>query len=222
MHNDVVLKEMLQNAGRTIQILGGSPVRRWLNVDMAQIKALRPDLLGEKRDGGLFHLEIMTKNEPNAALRMLEYSVTIQIQHRNVPDQVLLYVGYETMQMSRQIEAPRLSFRFSLMDARDLDGDGLLESPDLGDNVIAVLGRLRNQRSALREILDRIGKRSPVEREKALTGLMTLAGLRRLAGVVEEEAKRMPFDIDIMENEVLGREIRKGLRKGASTGSAGY
>ncbi len=217
-HNDVVLKEILQGAVRTMTLLSGSPVTRWLNVDMAQVKALRPDLVGERYSGGLFHLELMTKNEPNAPLRMLEYNLTIQLGYKLIPDQVLLYVGFDPMRMTDRIETPHLNFRFRLVDAKDLDGDALLESPDLGDNILAVLGRLRNQRSAVRDVLNRIGKCTPVDREKALTALMTLAGLRRLAGVVEEETKRMPLHIDILENEVLGREFRKGLSQGREEG----
>src|SRR2546426_8367574 len=37
-----------------------------------------------------------------------------------------------------------------------------------------------------------------------------LAGLRHLEETVEREARKMPIFIDIMENKVLGREIKKG------------
>jgi hypothetical protein len=45
-----------------------------------------------------------------------------------------------------------------------------------------------------------------------------LAGRRRLAGMVEQEARKMPIHIDILENEVLGREYKRGLHEGEVIG----
>ena len=47
-----------------------------------------------------------------------------------------------------------------------------------------LLTRLRNQRRAVRRIIERIAELPPIGREAALTQLLILAGLRRLAGIV--------------------------------------
>ena len=62
------------------------------------------------------------------------------------------------------------------MDIRELDGERLLESARLEDNVIAVLARLRDSRAAVRRILGRIAAADPSERADALTGVLILAG----------------------------------------------
>ena len=56
------------------------------------------------------------------------------------------------------------------------------------------------------------------ERETALAQLMILAGLRHLAGTVEQEAHNMPIDLDIRDHEVLGPIIIKAEQKGRQEG----
>ena len=47
--------------------------------------------------------------------------------------------------------------------------------------------------------------------------MLILAGLRRFAKAVEQEARKMPIHIDILENEVLGPVFKKGLQEGELT-----
>jgi hypothetical protein len=104
------------------------------------------------------------------------------------------------------------------MDVRDLDGERLRESPQMGDNVIAILTRLRDERGALNEILDKLSYLDIDAREFYLRALLTLAGLRGLEETVEEEARKMPLLNEILENRVLGREFKRGLEEGVQQG----
>ena len=61
------------------------------------------------------------------------------------------------------------------VDIRELDGERLLESEDVGDNVIAILTRLRDHRDAVRRIVERIAGLMPAERATALGQLLILA-----------------------------------------------
>jgi len=88
----------------------------------------------------------------------------------------------------------------------------------VGDNVIAVLARLRDQREAVQRIVGKIVGLGAAEREAALKALLILSGLRHLGTVVEQEAKKMPILNDILEHEVLGREFKKGLLEGRQEG----
>jgi hypothetical protein len=54
--------------------------------------------------------------------------------------------------------------------------------------------------------------------EKALPGLLILAGLRKRAEVIEREAGQMPILDDIMVRAVLCREFRRGLERGLHDG----
>jgi Domain of unknown function (DUF4351) len=99
-----------------------------------------------------------------------------------------------------------------------LDGDQLLESEETGDNVIAILARLRDDEGAVRKIVGRIAKLPAAEREFAFQQLILLAGLRRLSKTVEKETRTMPIYIDLLENEVIGPAYKKGLEEGELKG----
>jgi hypothetical protein len=47
--------------------------------------------------------------------------------------------------------------------------------------------------------------------------LLVLAGLRQLEESVEQEVRKMPLEIDILENKVLGREFKRGRQDGELT-----
>jgi hypothetical protein len=114
--------------------------------------------------------------------------------------------------MARELIGPDLSFRYRLIDIRELDGDRLLDSEEVGDNVIAILARLRDDRAAVRRIVQRIAGIPAAGRQPAMSQLLILAGLRKLEEAVEQETRQMPIYIDILENKVLGREFKRGER----------
>jgi len=113
-------------------------------------------------------------------------------------------------------------FEYSLIDIRTLDGDRLLESREVDDNVIAILTRLRDHEGAVRKIMERIAGLAAAQRETALAQLTIVAGLRRLSNTVAREARKMPIDLDIRDHEVLGPMFieaeQKGLQEGLQEG----
>jgi hypothetical protein len=187
-------------------------------VELPKVQNLRLDLLGETVDGGLIHLELQSSNDAAMPFRMVEYCLGVHRLFGQFPLQILLYVGEAPMRMENALRGPGLLFEYRLIDIRKLDGDRLLESEDIGDNVIAILARLRDHKEAVHKIVERIAGLAMAERETALSQLLILAGLRRLAKTVEQEARKMPIHIDILENEVLGPVFRKGLQEGLQKG----
>jgi hypothetical protein len=218
---DVSLKTLLRNSAvYTIRELTGGAIVNWLDVEFPKVQNLRADMVGESTDGEIFHLELQSRNEPSMALRMLEYCTGIFRLRGSFPRQILLYVGEPALRMDAELHGPGLSFSFHAVDIRSLDGDRLIESPFVGDNVIAILARLRDAREAVRRIIRKIGDLPSAEQAAAIYQLLKFAGLRRLAAVVEEETHKMPIEIDILENEVLGREYKRGLAAGKELGLA--
>jgi len=84
--------------------------------------------------------------------------------------------------------------------------------------VIAILARLRDHKEAVRKIVKRLAGLAATEREIALGQLMILAGLRHLSRTVEQETRKMPIHINILENEVLGPVFQRGLEEGRQEG----
>jgi len=215
---DIALKLALGSAEETMRELTGGAVYRWLNVELPEVRGSRVDLLGESDAGELVHIELQSTNDPKMPLRMAEYCLRVYRLFGRFPRQILLYVGEEPMTMAATLTGPSLDFRYRAMDIRELDGERLLESARLGDNVIAILARLRDGAEAVRRIVARIAAVEAGQRAEALSQLLILAGLRRMAAVVEQEVKRVPILNDILDHEVLGREYKKGRGDGVQEG----
>ncbi len=146
MHEyDTILKRLLMRFSPAAAAqLTGFEVRRWLNVELPELRNLRVDLLGETSGGELFHLELQSRNDPDIARRMLEYALAIYGLYRRRPEQLVLYTGEAPMRMAgRFVE---FGFDCRIADIREFDPEPLLASPSLADNVVTILMRHRDQR----------------------------------------------------------------------------
>jgi hypothetical protein len=216
---DATLKSILTRPGSCLlEQLTGSSSLRWLNVEMPRVNSRRVDLLGQVPGGDLVHIELQSRNEKDFPLRMAEYLFGIRRRFGKLPRQVALYVGEAPLRMKDCIEGPDVSVRFHLVDVRDLDGERLLASASIGDNVLAVLTRFGERPTVVRRILQRIASVPPGERGDALAELLIVAQLRRVAVHIKTEVEKMPIHLDIMDHEVLGPVLRKGLRQGRVEG----
>ena len=112
--------------------------------------------------------------------------------------------------METTLRGPSLQYSFRLVDVRDLDGERLLRSPVVDDNIIVLLTKLKDVRGSVQQLLQRIAGLDAGEREEAFARLLILSELRNLGQLVEEEASKMPILNDIREHSVLGREYKKG------------
>jgi predicted transposase YdaD len=220
MHEyDTALKDLLTRLARlALRDLTGFEVNQWRDVELPEVSNPRMDLLGETGDGTLIHIELQSTNDELMPVRMADYGLRVYRQKRVFPVQFVLYVGEAPLRMSDRLELPRLSYEYRLVDIRDLDGEQLLASDAIGDNIIAILTRLRDRHEAIRRVLSRIVDLEPPRRPRMLRLLIVVAGLRRLGTEIEEETKRMPILNDINEHEVLGREYKRGLRQGEQQG----
>jgi predicted transposase YdaD len=221
MHDyDVTLKRLFRSsAQQTLAQLTGKVIEKWLPVELPQVRNLRIDLLGEAHDGTLIQIELQSTNDAHIQKRMFKYCEAVYDLYDRIPWQIVLYVGEAKLRMPHEIREGRVVLVYDLVDIRTLDGKRLRESEGLGDNVIAILSRMRHRDKAVREIIGRIAERTGSQRQEALEELLLLAGLRkRLAGLVREEVRKMPLEINILENEVLGPVFKKGLEKGRKEG----
>ena len=176
---DVVLKLLFRGkSSRAVEEIAGGPVKRWLDKELPAIRNTRADLIGETAGGDFVHLEFMSVNQTFIELRMAGYYVEIYQAFRRHPRQALIYVGREKLRMRGHFKSPTLSFRFRVVDLRELDGGRFLESDAVGDQILSVLMRLKNPRKAVRRILATIATLDARAREEALGQLMVICGLR--------------------------------------------
>ena len=133
------MKLLLQgSATLTMHELTGTAIATWLDVEPPKVRNLRLDLLGETIDGGLVHVELQSSNDPAIPLRMAEYCLGVFRLFGRFPQQVVLYVGEPELRMESELRGPGVLFEYRLVDIRTLDGERLLESKEVGDNVMGV------------------------------------------------------------------------------------
>jgi len=159
---------------------------------------------------------------------MAEYALLVAQIYQRFPELYVLYVGSEPLNMATELVTPCLTCRFQIVDIRDWDAETLLEGKHPADAVLAILGNHSDRPETIRRILQRIAKMKAEDRNTAYSKLLILAGMRNLAGEVQQEAKRMPIHYDIRDHEVFGPVIRQeraqalaeGLAEGKAEGKA--
>lgn len=216
---DIALKSVIRRlSAPVLEALTGFAIDRWHNVELPEVRSLRADMIGESKTGAIVHIELQSTNDADMALRMAEYALALYRLFRQFPQQVVLYVGKAPLRMPESIDGPSVSFRCRVLDIRQLDGEPLLDSSNLEDNLLAVLMRLTDEHEAVRKILRRIAESEPSRRDVAVRELLILAELRHLGAIIEKETRNMPILDDIMDHEILGPAIRRGLQQGRQEG----
>ena len=219
MHEyDIAPKSVIRRlSAPVLEALTGFAIDRWHNVELPEVRSLRADMIGESKTGAIVHIELQSTNDADMALRMAEYALTLYRRFRQFPQQVVLYVGEAPLRMRESIAGSAISFRCRVVDIRQLDGEPLLDSANLEDNLLAVLMRLTDEREAVRKILHRIAGSDPSRRDVAVRELTILAGLRHLGAIIKRETKTMPILDDIMDHDLLGPILRRGRQEGEQT-----
>ena len=212
MHQyDSVLKSLLTDSQNSfLRHLIGAGRGHWLNVELPRVTQHRVDLLFEvTRTLELILIELQSFNDPRLPVRMAEYALLVAQTYQRFPALYVLYVGSERLSMPSELVTPCLTCRFKIIDIRDWDAETLLQGKHPADAVLAVLGSHSERPETIRRILRRIAKMKVGERNIAYSKLLILAGMRNLAGEVQQEAKRMPIHYDIRDHEVIGPVIRQ-------------
>ena len=203
------------------QRLTGASRGHWLNVELPRVTQRRVDLLFEViRTLELILVELQSFNDPLLPLRMAEYALLVAQIYERFPTLYVLYVGSERLSMPSELVTPCLTCRFHIVDIRDWDAETLLQTKYPADAVLAILGRHSDRPETIRRILQRIAKMKVEDRNIAFSKLTILAGIRNLAGVVEQEAKRMPIHYDIRDHETIGPVIRQERAQALAEGLA--
>jgi predicted transposase YdaD len=219
---DTVLKSLLTDSENSIfERITGARRGRWLNVELPNVTQTRVDLLFETLDvpPRLISMELQSTNDSLLPLRMAEYSLRVFRLHKQFPEQYVLYVGTDPMNMPSALLGANHTCRYEIVDIRNWDAETLANSPFAADSVLAILARSSERRETIRRILQRIAKlgKGPAL-DAAFSKLLILAGIRKLGEAVQQEARTMPILDDIMDHDVIGPAIRQGIEQGLAQG----
>jgi len=216
---DTTLKTLFQAPPQQLlRLLVGGQAREMLTVEYPTVRMRRPDLVVRLTDGRLYHLELQSDNDAAMPWRMLEYCGLLYEHYGQQPLQQVLYVGERPMTLVAQIDHATLLFEYEAIDVRTLDGQPLLHSTVLEDNILALLCRGGATRATVQYILARIANLSGTAQTEALTTLLILAGLRHLQPLVREETQQMAIILDIENNPFLRDIFEEGRQEGHQEG----
>jgi len=110
-------------------------------------------------------------------------------------------------------ETPSMRYEFRILDLKTWNGEQLLASEDWGDNVLALLTAVEQER-VLQRVEEQGRKLEGEEQQNAANLFVIISGIM---GIEETVVKRVHM-IDIMENKVLGPAIRQGIEQGKALG----
>jgi hypothetical protein len=193
------------------QLTAGVPVRDVLSVELARVEERRADLVLSLADGTILHIEFQSGNDKNMPYREGIYCLLIGQKYRRRVRQVVLYLGQPKMRMEDHVDLGETKSAYTLMDIRDVDARKLIESGRPGDLALAMLAGGGSDQ--VLEILRRASTLKGAERQRVLSQLVLLSGLRRLTGRLRMELKTMGSTTDFYKNEFVMEAMRDARAK---------
>lgn len=215
---DTTFKLLFRRSHGVLSRLLFGEVVDWPNVELPGVRNLRVDLLAHCADGTFRQLELQVNNDTQMPFRMLEYAVALQRSLGQPVEQTVLYVGRGPLTIPASYQGPRTRHEYAILNLREMDGTPLLESDDWTDNEWALLTRT-DPEAVMRVVFQKLHNLSGSEQQEAANSFMLIGGI---LGIEKEIERRMrdEMSIDVMENQVLGPAIRKGLEQGRQEGMA--
>ena len=162
-----------------LRLLDKGQAREVLTVEYPSGRLRRPDLVVRLTDGRLYPLELQSTSNPTMPWRLVDYSSLLRQHDVQAPQPQILDVGEAPLALASHIAEATLSFQYEVIDMRTLDGERLLASAVLEDNLLALLCRSDNPRVVVQRLLQRVGDVPRPARSDAFVALLILAELRR-------------------------------------------
>jgi len=187
-------------------LTGGVAVREVLNVELARVEERRADLVLLLADGTLLHIEFQSGNDKDMAYREGIYCLLLGQKYRRKVRQVVLYVGHAKMRMDDHVDMGETRCAYTLMDIRQIDAGKLMASGRPGDLALSMLAGGGAER--VPEIARLANQLKGAERQRVLSQLVVLSGLRQLAGRLRMELTAMGSTTDFYKNEFVVEAMR--------------
>ena len=215
---DAVVKDLFQKDRPTLlgQLADGAEVREFLNNEFAVVEERVADLLVLLSDGSILHLDFQSNNHRDMPFRVGIYGILAAQKYRKIVRQVVIYMGAERMRMQDHLDLGQIQIAYRLVDIREFEAGTLIDSGNPGDLALAMLARGGVRR--MREIVRKANALPEVERQRVLTQMVILAGLRGVSEGLTMELKNMGVYVEIEKNVFL-KELRdSALAQGKAEG----
>lgn len=142
-------------------------------------------------------------------------------QTYNLPiKQYVIYIGSAPSKMKNRFEFEELSYKYSLLDMRDVESTLFLDSNNPEEIIMSVLCGHDNPELLVREILQKIRKsvKGELQFTKYIRQLEIISQLRGLENVVYKEEERMAITFDIKKDRRYQQGEKEGEKRGERIG----
>ncbi|NEW60539.1 hypothetical protein GSY74_04520, partial [Sulfurovum sp. bin170] len=140
---DIVSKEIIKEIGRDISmhILGIDIQGEITLVDKEWTRVEKRDSdIVFKNDERVFHIEIQSSNHSKMELRMLRYYSDILFEYKDCSvEQHVIYIGKEKCRMKNEIVRDEISYKYGIIDVKDIACEDLLYHDNPSAVVLAIL-----------------------------------------------------------------------------------
>ena len=221
---DVVVKDLFQRDHPSLvdHLTGGVKVLEFLNLELAAVEERLADLLILLEDDTILHIDFQSDNDGDRVYREGLYCVMAAWKYKRRVQQVVLYMGAPNMRMDDHKDMGSVQVTYRLMDIRELDAESMLAGARPADYALAMLARGGTDR--LREIVESANRLPGPARQRALTQLAILSGLRGASERLTMEFKNMGISVEIDSNvflkDIHDSAVAKGRAEGIAEGKA--
>ena len=215
---DQIFREHLQEISpQVLAAFNDTEYRQAKPLPTTLVKTLQrePDFLFEVATGQgrqLLHVDVQTKHDPAMHRRMLLYVALLFDKYRLPVKQIVLYIGGGRQTMTDSIAMADFSYRYQLIDFRQIPYRSLLASKDPSKVLFAVLCDFGSdtKEKAAAAILARL-KQTAKDGKAVFVHLRMLADLRNLGPVIEKLQTEMALDIKDSDTSLYkkGRQEEK-------------
>lgn len=218
---DRTLRELLQNIPkRFTELLTGKRITEVLDPTFPSVSERVADFIGRLEGGRLIHVELQLQHDPTLPQRMIEYLLRIKERYREIPLQLILWLGEGLPPYKERITIGPLTYSCKVKDIKDISCDSLLKSNDPNDNLLAVL--CKRKEGFWERLSERLVRLPQTKRKAYIQKLAYLVKLRKDI-TLEYEALRkelspMPIVIDLEKDPAYKKGIKKGIEKGIEKG----
>ena len=198
--------------------------------DVQHTKERKPDVLKKVTDnlGNTFVLQIefQVANETTMVYRMLEYYAMLSCKYELPVHQYVIYLGKSRLKMTAKFQGINLTFRYNLLEIKQISYTTFLKSKKPEEIVLAILANFEKEtpKNALKRIIHRLEEttQGDLALKRYFKQLRILAQLRKLESklkeiIMDSIAKYIDEEKDVAFLIGLDKGFDKGFDKGKET-----
>ena len=198
--------------------------------DVQHTKERKPDVLKKVTDnlGNTFVLQIefQVAKETTMVYRMLEYYAMLSRKYELPVHQYVIYLGKSRLKMTAKFQGINLTFRYNLLEIKQISYTTFLKSKKPEEIVLAILANFEKEtpENALKRIIHRLEEttQGDLALKRYFKQLRILAQLRKLESklkeiIMDSIAKYIDEEKDVAFLIGLDKGFDKGFDKGKET-----